>query len=271
MLKLYPLFSGSSGNSTYIEFENKKGILVDIGKSAKKIHDALRARNISVNNVEAIFITHEHTDHISGLKVFISKYNPDVKIFGSAGTIGSMRKSGYLTDKNNVFEIKNNQVDLEFVQMKSFSISHDCAEGLGYTFTSKSGSQAAICTDLGYISKDVQSNLKGSNVVVMESNHDVMMLQNGRYPYFLKRRILSDNGHLSNDTCGKFLPFLVKNGTKNIILSHLSEHNNIPDLALQTSKYYLEQEGIKSEKDFHLSASSKEVPPEKFYSIENTT
>ena len=271
MLKLYPLFSGSSGNSTYIEFENKKGILVDIGKSAKQIHDSLKLRNIDLSNVEAIFLTHEHTDHISGLKVFISKYNPDIKIFGSSGTIRPIQKLGYLNDKNNIFEIKNNRVDLEFAEINSFAISHDCAEGLGYTFTSKSGSQAAICTDLGYISKDVQSNLKGSNVVVMESNHDVMMLQNGRYPYFLKRRILSDNGHLSNDTCGKFLPFLVKNGTKNIILSHLSEHNNIPDLALQTSKYYLEQEGMTIEKDFHLSASSKEVPPEKFYSIEITT
>lgn len=271
MLKLYPLFSGSSGNSTYIEFENKKGILVDIGKSAKQIHDALKSRNISINDVEVIFLTHEHTDHISGLKVFISKYNPEVKVFGSTGTIKAIQRLGYLTDKNNIFEIKNNQVDLEFAQIKSFSISHDCAEGLGYTFTSKNGLKAAICTDLGYISEDVQSNLKGSNVVVMESNHDVMMLQNGRYPYFLKRRILSDNGHLSNDTCGKFLPFLVKNGTKNIILSHLSEHNNIPDLALQTSKYYLEQEGMKMDKDFYLSASSKEISPKKFYSIETTS
>lgn len=256
MIRLYPLFSGSSGNCVYIEFSNKKGILIDAGRSTKQIEKKLLENNINICNIDSVFITHEHNDHVSALKVLTSRYK--MKIYASEGTIGAIQKKGLVLENKLCNILKKSETDLEFVSVKTFSISHDCCDGFGYVFTDKTGERVAICTDLGYISGEVRESLKGCKTVFLESNHDVMMLQNGPYPYYLKRRILSDSGHLSNETSGKFLPFLVKNGTKNILLAHLSTHNNVPELAIQTSVYYLKKEGIDVNKDVFLNVAPKE-------------
>ena len=256
MPKLYPLFSGSSGNSTYIELAQNQGVLVDVGRSAKQIENALRNNKIDISNIKAIFITHEHIDHIAGLNVFAKRHN--IKVYSSAGTINALKYKNIITDKIDHQTITKSPLDLVFAEIQPFSISHDCCEGFGYTFKAVNGERIAICTDLGYISDEVKNSLKGSKMVVLESNHDVMMLQNGPYPYYLKRRILSSKGHLSNESCGEVLPFLVKTGTKNIILSHLSAHNNIPDLAYQNAIYNLETQGMVSGTDFNLCVAPKD-------------
>ncbi len=255
-MRLCPLFSGSSGNCIYIEFSKDNAILVDAGKSNKQLENSFKINNINPSNIKAIFITHEHSDHIAGLKVFLK--NHDVKVYGSGGTLSALQEKGIIS-KNDSFEVlKKAEKDLDFFSVKPFSISHDCKEGYGYSFVSGNGEKVSVCTDLGYVSNEIKNDLKGSHAVILESNHDQMMLQNGPYPYYLKRRILSDVGHLSNDSCGELLPYLVNNGTKNIVLSHLSAHNNLPDLALQTSISYLARESMTCNKDFYLSIAPRE-------------
>ncbi len=255
-MRLCPLFSGSSGNCIYIEFSENYGVLVDVGKSNKQLEAAFRLNNINPKNIKAIFITHEHSDHIAGLKIFIK--NHDVKVYGSSGTLFALKEKGIISEKNSYEVLTKTQKDLDFISVKPFSISHDCNEGFGYSFMSKNGKKVSVCTDLGYISEEIKNDLKGSCALVLESNHDKMMLQNGPYPYYLKRRILSEIGHLSNDSCGELLPYLVNSGTKNILLSHLSAHNNLPDLAFQTALNYLKMEDMAPNRDFYLHVSPKE-------------
>ncbi len=255
-MKLCPLFSGSSGNCIYIEFSENYAVLVDAGKSNKQLENSFKTNNINPNNIKAIFITHEHSDHVAGLRVFIK--NHDVKIYGSEGTLLALQEKGIISKKDNFEVLKKNEKNLDFFSVKPFSISHDCREGFGYSFVSGNGEKISVCTDLGYVSDEIKNDLKGSNTIVLESNHDTMMLQNGPYPYYLKRRILSEVGHLSNDSCGELLPYLVKNGTKNIVLSHLSAHNNLPDLAVQTSLNYLIRESMTPNVDFCLNVAPKE-------------
>ncbi len=256
MVKICPLFSGSSGNCIYVELSEKNAILVDVGRSNKQVENALNRHGIDAENIKAIFVTHEHVDHVSGLKVFIKKHG--VKVYGSQGTINALKEKQVFSQTENYGVLSKTQTDLKFVSVKPFSISHDCSEGFGYTFTSGKGEKISICTDLGYVSKEVKEDLKGSKAVVIESNHDTMMLQNGPYPYYLKRRILSETGHLSNDSCAELLPYLVNNGTKGIILSHLSSNNNLPDLAFQTSLNCLKQESMVENKDFSLLVAPRE-------------
>lgn len=255
-MRLCPLFSGSSGNCIYIEFSEKRAVLVDAGRSTKQIENAFRVNNINPENIKSIFVTHEHSDHISGLRVFIKKHN--VKVYGSEGTIAVLKEKGVLSEKDSFEVLGKSEKDLEYFSVKPFSISHDCKEGFGYSFISGDGKKVSVCTDLGYVSDEIRNDLKGSCSVILESNHDQMMLQNGPYPYYLKRRILSEFGHLSNDSCGELLPYLVNNGTKNIVLSHLSAHNNLPELAFQTSVNYLSREGMAHSKDFNLFVAPRE-------------
>lgn len=254
MSKLRPLFSGSSGNSIYIGHAGQ-GILIDAGKSAKQIEKALHDDGIRIDSIKAIFITHEHTDHVSGLRVFASRYN--IKIYGSEGTIRFLEKSGVLTAKNRYEVIGGEGVEMENAVVKPFSVSHDCSEGTGYVVELSGGSKVAVCTDLGFISDTVKEAISGCRVLAIESNHDVGMLQNGRYPFYLKRRILSEKGHLSNDACAKILPYLVKKGTCRIVLSHLSHENNVPELAYQTALAELTSVGMKLDEDFTLSVAPK--------------
>lgn len=255
MIKICPLFSGSSGNCTYAEFENKDAVIIDCGKSARQIEKSLHENNIDISSVKGIFITHEHTDHISGLKVFSKRYG--IKIYGSKGTITNLKDKGIIENKSNCEIIEKKETDLGFASLKAFSISHDCSEGFGFVFTNKIGEKFAICTDLGFISNEVKNALTGANIIMLESNHDVMMLENGPYPYYLKKRILSSSGHLSNQDCAEFLPHLIKNGAKNIILSHLSAHNNVPELAIETSVCHLNKFGMSLNKDFNLHVAPK--------------
>ena len=250
MAKIATLFSGSTGNCTYISSGNT-GVLVDIGVSCKQILLALENNLIDPTSIEAVFITHSHSDHIKGLRVFLSKYN--IPVYASKETLGALLLEGVLVDgKNNYFDVeKNNQLPFDMCA-QFFRTSHDCDGSGGFVFTLKNGDKVAVCTDLGVLDDTIKEKLLGCRTVVLESNHDVGMLQNGPYPYELKQRVLSDEGHLSNASCANFLPNLVKKGTTNIILAHLSRENNTPDIARVTAESVLMENNMKCNDDYNL-------------------
>ncbi len=256
MARFFPLFSGSSGNSMYIG-SGDGGILIDIGMSARKTTLALERVGVDPAKLGGIFITHEHIDHVRGLRVFTKKY--DIPVYASAGTLAALEESGQVDAKTRLFEMPAEGMTVPAdIGVQAFHTSHDCREGLGYCVTLPDGRTAAVATDLGYLSDEVQQAIAGRDLVVLESNHDVRMLQNGSYPYPLKRRILSDIGHLSNDTCAHALPGLVEQGSTRFVLAHLSKENNIPALAYQTSLAELTMHGMRQNVDFQLSVAPRE-------------
>ncbi len=226
MSRIFTLASSSSGNCTYIGC-GKSGILVDAGISAKAITEGLQAVATEPENISAIFITHEHIDHINGLRVFSKKYN--IPVFASVETAKALLSSESVEEK--LLHPFEDNVSVGDMEITRFATSHDCNGSSGYTVLLADGKKCAVCTDLGFVSEEVRSALKGSTAIVFESNHDVNMLQKGNYPEHLKRRILSDKGHLSNNACAAELGSFVENGTTRIILGHLSRENNKPELA----------------------------------------
>ena len=250
MPKLCPLFSGSSGNCYYLESAGS-GILIDCGRNAKQIETALARFETDPKRIGAIFITHEHTDHISALKVFASRYG--IPVYASNGTIAALEAKNLLGSKMNVIPLSADGVELESFFVAPFRISHDCAEGFGFTVESRDGRKTAFATDTGVVTDEIMGALCGCDTIVLESNHDVGMLQCGGYPYILKRRILSDIGHLSNETCARTTARLVESGTTRLLLAHLSRENNIPELAKQATLCELETNGMKQNIDFMLS------------------
>lgn len=255
MARFCPLFSGSSGNSYYIG-SAREGILVDVGRSAKQVADMLGACNIDISSIRAIFVTHEHSDHVAGLRVFASRHH--VPVYASAGTLDALKTMGCLNEKIVSSVIDSSGTECAGMRITPFPISHDSAECVGYRIETPDGRKIALSTDLGYLSEEVRHNLAGSDMVVLESNHDVRMLENGPYPYVLKRRILSDTGHLSNDACASELDSLVRSGSTRFVLAHLSRENNTPDLAFQTSLCSLKMSGMRQGKDFELFVAPRE-------------
>lgn len=249
MYRVCPLFSGSKGNSIFVGTKSE-GILIDVGRSCKQLERALFINNIDVCSIKAIFLTHEHTDHISGVRVFASKYS--IKVFASKGTIDAINKKGILNGKFPYDFIDDNGQMIGNILINSFKTPHDGIDSVGYIVTLEDGKKIVIATDIGYISDTVKNSIKGADTVVIESNHDVRMLESGSYPYYLKKRILSDIGHLSNESCASILPFLIENGSKNFILAHLSQENNVPELALETSVCKLKSLGMKEKLDFNI-------------------
>lgn len=249
MAKICPLFSSSKGNSIYVGDDNS-GILVDAGKSAKQIELALSENNINVKNIKGIFVTHEHSDHVQGVKIFASRYN--IKVFSSKGTFKALEEKGILNGKFPVEIVSDNGTEISGMYVKPFKTPHDCVDSVGYIINTTDNKKAVIATDIGYVSDNIKNAAANADAVVIESNHDIRMLQNGAYPYYLKKRILSDRGHLSNEACAEILPFLIKKGTKKFILAHLSQENNIPELAFETAICSLKAHNMKYNVDFQL-------------------
>lgn len=250
------LFSSSSGNCTYVGSVST-GILIDAGVSAKKIKEALLAREIDPKKISAIFVTHEHSDHTKGIRVLASSLG--IPVYATKGTLEGLAQSDVLNGKFPFYEIeRRSQTQIGDLLVTSFETPHDSNESCCYTIEFPDERKAAVATDIGHMTDEISQNLFGCDLVMLESNHDVRMLENGIYPYYLKRRILSDVGHLSNEACAEMIPQLIESGTTRFYLGHLSEQNNVPSLAFQTSFCAAQEAGAKLGTDYTLTVNPKE-------------
>lgn len=247
MAKFCPLFSSSTGNSIYVG-AGDESILIDVGMSAKQLELSLHNIGVDADSIKNVFITHEHSDHIKGLRVFSKKHK--IRAFMTQGTYEALSEGNDLDNVEECCIVSPDGTDLGCMCVKSFSTSHDSKEPCGYTIEIANGRKIAIATDLGIMTDTVFDAIKGSDLVMLESNHDVNMLQCGGYPYVLKRRILGVKGHLSNEDCAKTLVKLIQSGTTRFFLGHLSRENNLPQLAYQTSVCALSMEGAVEGDDY---------------------
>lgn len=235
------LASGSTGNAFYIEHDETK-LLVDAGLSGRKI-DALFAQiGANPEQLSGILVTHEHTDHIQGLGVLARKY--DLPIYANEKTWHAMEKHIGKIKTEQKFHFEANSVkSFGTLEVESFSVSHDAADPMFFNFRA-AGKKVTLLTDLGYVSEKIKRTIAGANAYIFESNHDVSMLQMSAYPWNVKRRILSDYGHVSNEDCGLALSEVITSDTERIYLAHLSKENNMKELANMSVDQVLRERGI---------------------------
>ncbi len=253
MARYCPLFSGSSGNCTYIGSASG-GLLVDVGVSAKRIETALREREIDPAAIRGILITHEHSDHIAGLRVLLKRYH--YPVYTSHGTREALLQCGALNETDTADTLEAGLHTIADMEVRAFHTFHDAAESMGYCVHTPDDRWVAVATDMGVVSDEVRSAITGCDLVHIESNHVVQMLENGPYPYPLKRRILSERGHLSNDACAAEIRSLVGQGTARFTLAHLSRENNSPELAYMTARAALSGQGLRENTDYELRVAS---------------
>lgn len=231
MLNFCSLYSGSSGNSLFVETENTK-LLVDAGVSSKKIENALQDIGIDPLNIDGILVTHEHSDHVQGLGTFSKKFN--VPIFVNQETLDAMPKQKEKISDNNtkIFKVTDN-FEIGDLQIKPFSIPHDAANPCGFNIF-KDSKKISIATDIGQMNGNIIKKLEDSLFVMLESNYDPEILRCSSYPFSLKSRIAGPKGHLPNEMAGKTISHLLKSGLQTAMLGHLSKESNFPELAYQT-------------------------------------
>ena len=220
------LASGSKGNSTYIKTKNHE-ILIDAGCTMTYLNEKLIENNTNLDNIDYIFITHTHSDHVSSIKNIIKKYSPTLIL-----TIPMLEDLPYLKTYENIILLEDDMI-LDNLLIENIKTSHDTSDSRGYIINEGDSSVVQI-TDTGYLNQKYFNKLKNKTVYIFESNHNADMLLNGRYPGWLKRRVASDKGHLSNESSAFYLSKIIGSNTKEIILAHLSEENNTPAIALET-------------------------------------
>lgn len=239
-MRLVSIASGSSGNCIYVGSENTH-MLVDAGISNKRIEQGLNEIGVKGDELDGIVITHEHSDHTKGLGVLARKYG--VPIYGTRETLDEISKMKYLGEYPPEL-LKAIQPDVDFylgdLEVKPFRIDHDAANPVAYRIQHGKKS-VAVATDMGHYTQYVIEHLQGLDALLLESNHDVKMLETGPYPYHLKRRILGDHGHLSNENAGRLLGHILHDRLKYILLGHLSKENNYEELAYETVRLEISQ------------------------------
>lgn len=256
MARIYPLFSSSKGNASFIGSPDG-GILIDAGVSYKKLTAAMELCGISISAVQGVFITHSHIDHIKGLKMLTKKTG--VPVFGQRATLEELLCKECIDGSSEVFEI-NDTTEAAGMEITCFDTPHDTAASCGYRITCRDGRTCAVCTDLGCITPVVEKNITGCDLVLLEANYDEDMLKNGPYPYYLKKRIGSGHGHLSNTSSADQVRKLIESGTTRIILGHLSQENNTPLTAESTVLRSLVR--FKRDRDYILSVAPVETSGE---------
>lgn len=245
-MKICILASGSRGNAALLDFGRTK-ILVDAGISARRIEHCLAGIGVKAGEINGLLITHEHSDHIKGLEVLVRRHNIPVYARPQTWRMLSCRHS---LPPGTRAELKDS-FDIGSVRIEPFSISHDAVDPVGLTFYHKDF-KYVVATDFGTATKTVEDALAYADALVLESNHDIQMLNKGPYPYFLKRRIRSETGHLSNDDAARLLARIPRRKSMDVLLAHLSQQNNHPDLARRTVADYLVSKGCEVGREITL-------------------
>lgn len=249
-LKFCSFSSGSSGNC-YLVKTDTTALLVDAGISGKKIFEGLEKTGTPKESLLALLITHEHSDHTKSVKVLAKKHK-ELKAYANKKTWNVMEKD---VDEEQIgFFLTGETFYIGDIEVKPFQVNHDAVDPVGFSFY-KDGKQISIVTDTGYISEEIIGEIKNADILILEANHDIDMLRVSRYPWFLKERVLGEDGHLSNIAAGEAIVKILKESKKArwVLLAHLSRENNFPEMAYQTIKNILEEENYYIGKDIQLN------------------
>ncbi len=259
-MRICSIASGSSGNCIYVGSDNTH-VIIDAGISGKRIEEGLNRIGLTTSDLSALLITHEHSDHIASVGVLSRKYG--IPMYATKGTIkGIMQQKCLGTVDETLFnEISaDNPFEIEDLHVRPIEISHDALEPVAYRIEHENRS-VGVCTDLGVYTDKIIEGFSGVDALLIEANHDVRMLQVGRYPYVLKQRILSDRGHLSNENCGRLLCKLLHDDMRSIMLGHLSAENNLAELAYEAVRLEITMDESKYKPtDFDIKVANRSEP-----------
>lgn len=261
-MRFASIASGSSGNCIYVGSDNTH-ILIDAGISKKHIEGGLNGIGLSLKDIDAILVTHEHSDHVSGLGVVSRAHS--IPIYGTEETLENVKRQkslGAISEDLYHNISPDNSFYIHELKINPFSISHDAANPVAYRVETENRS-VAVATDMGIYNDYVVSNLENVNALLLEANHDVKMLEAGSYPYQLKRRILSEKGHLSNEMSGRLLSRILHDNIKHIFLGHLSKENNYDMLAYETVRLEINSDDTPYKADdFKIQVARRDMPSE---------
>lgn len=258
-MKVCSIASGSSGNCTYVGDE-KNHILIDAGISRKRIVEGLHQIGVTPQELDAIFVTHEHSDHIQGISMMVKMFG--IPVFATGGTLDGicMKDTRGAISREKMYQVYSDEsVWIGNLKVTPFRMSHDAAEPVCYTVEG-AGQKLGMATDLGMFDDYIIEHLAGSDILLLEANHDISMLEAGKYPYHLKCRILGSRGHLSNEASGRLLCRLSGNRLRYAFLAHLSKENNYPQLAYEAVKCQIWEEMGINKLPFELMVAERDKP-----------
>lgn len=256
MARLFSLSSSSKGNCYYISGAGSS-LLIDAGISLRQITTQLAKYDVNLDCIDGVLITHEHSDHIKGLNVMLKYHN--IPVYASSETLDYLSVRGLVPSGAKLVSI-DEDFQIGDVVIKAFDTPHDAVHSVGFRLEFPDENKIGFATDLGSVTVGVREKLEGCNLVVLESNFDHAMLESSGYPYMLQRRIKSELGHLANEDCGREIAHLIRTGTTRFVLGHLSEQNNVPALAYETTRSILEALDMVEGADYLLEvAPAKEA------------